>query len=415
MSEESGKAGAVLLPPAKVALHVKDAEIREAARILSKDWRFTRVTFEIHDGSLETAIDTYGGVASPELVIVETSTIEDGFTDRLEILAGKCSANTSAVVIGPVNDVYLYRKLIDMGVSDYLVRPVTSEVLAQVIAKTLIEKFGVPDSRLIAFVGSKGGVGTSTLAQNFASIGAELDEKTIIIDAAGGWSYLAVAMGTEPVTNFGEITRLASSIDEAAFKRMIYSVSEKLSVLATGSDAMLDDFATSEALDLIVNKLMVTYPAVIVDLSSASSNVKKNIISRAHETIVVATPSLPSLRGARTLLSEIKNLRGGSMKNIHFVINKAGESASHEVSKSDIEKVIEVKPLLVIPYDEKVFFGVESQGKKISEFKGGETISASFSEFAKAVLHSKGNVAAVKTEDGSLLNGLLSKFKGKKN
>ena len=71
----------------------------------------------------------------PELLVVETRTIEDGFTERLEVLAGNCSDHTSAVVVGPVNDVYLYRKLIAMGVSDYLVRPIRKDVLAEVLAK----------------------------------------------------------------------------------------------------------------------------------------------------------------------------------------------------------------------------------------------------------------------------------------
>lgn len=410
MSEETG----VLLPAAKVALHVKDPEIREAAKLLAADWRFARIAFEINDGSIETAISIYESTPSPELVIVETSTIEDGFTDRLSVLAGNCSANTSAVVVGPVNDVYLYRKLIDMGVSDYLVRPVTKDVLIQVIAKTLIEKFGAPESRLIALVGAKGGVGTSTISEELArTMSTKLGEKTVIIDAAGGWSYLSVALGTEPLTNFNEIARLAVSTDDAAFRRMIFSPSDKLSVLATGADPMLDDTIGPDTYETIINRLMITYPVVIVDLSGAAASIKRMVVSRAHETVVVSTPSLPSLRAARTLMHEIKTSRGDSGDNVVLALNKVGQSPGVEVSKSDIEKALNKKAGMVLVYDEKLFSAAEAQGKSLADIKNSEAVSSAFLGFAQELMNTK-QIAETKGVEKSLVNNFLSKFTGKK-
>lgn len=414
MSMDTGSSGAVLLPAAKVALHVGDADIREAAKALAADWRFARVTFEVHDGSIETAIPFYQSTPSPELVIVETSTIEDGFTDRLGTLAGNCSENTSAVVIGPVNDVYLYRKLIDMGVSDYLVRPITKDVLAQVISKTLIEKFGASESKLVALVGAKGGVGTSVIAEEMARvISGKFDEKTIILDAAGGWSYLAVALGTEPMTSLAEMARLSISTDEGAFKRMIYSPKEKLSVLATGSDSMLDETISAEAYETIINRLMITYPVVVIDLSGASASIKKMVMTKAHEICVVSTPSLSSLRAARSLIHEIKNLRGDSGEHISLVLNKIGQAAGSEVAKSDIEKVMDRKARLSIPYDEKVFGVSEAQGKSIEDVKGSESIFTALTEFTRSLLKAKQGAEEKPTEK-SAVGSFLSKLTGKK-
>lgn len=413
---DAGKTSLVLLPAAKVALHVKDSETREAASRLAKDWRFARITFDIHEGSIETATQFYKDKPSPDLVIVETSTIENEFTDRLTALAENCSENTSAVIIGPVNDVYLYRKMIDMGVSDYLVKPVTIDVLTDVISKTLIEKFGAPDSKLIAVVGAKGGVGASSFANAVSwSIADRLDEKTIMLDAAGGWSYLSVSMGAEPLTNFSEITRLASGTDEAAFNRMVLKPSEKLSVLATGAEPMLDDQSNPAGFELLINKLMVTYPVVVADLSGASAAVKRVAIARAHEIIVVSSPSLPSLRGARSLIQEIKTLRGDSDRNVHFVINKSGEATGLEVSAKDIETALDRKPALTIPYDPKAFMASESQGKKLHEIKAGEAITASILNLLRGIMNAKTQSGTgLKTEDKSLMGGLLSKFKGQK-
>lgn len=415
MSEATGGSTSVLLPAARVGLCVLDPDLRESARALAQDWRFARVTFDIHEGDVEAAIKIYqGGAASPDLLMVETTNIDDGFTQRLEVLAGSCSEDTSAVVIGPVNDVYLYRKLIKMGVSDYLVRPIRKDTLAEVISKALIEKLGTTESRLIAFVGSKGGVGTSILAQSTAwGISTRLDHKTIILDAAGGWSYLSVAMGSEPVTTLAEASRASMATEQDSFRRMIVSPSEKISVLASGADMMLDDVIAPESLENILNKLMIQYPAVVVDLSGASATVKRMVMHKAHEVVIVTTPTLPALRSARSLLMEIKEVRGGSDKDIELVINMKDLAAGAEVSTADIAAAMGRKPAMTIPFNPKIFTAVETHGKKLSEVSGSEDIVAGLMALARKVLKTTDtDDKAIKTDAG-FLGGLLGKMKAK--
>lgn len=412
--ETRGANSSVLLPAARVGLYVLDAELREAARSLADDWRFARVTFDIHDGDVEDAITAYTGVESPELLLVETKTIEEGFTERLEVLANHCSDHTSAVVVGPVNDVYLYRKLINMGVSDYLTRPIRKEVLAEVIAKGLIEKLGTSDSRLIAFVGSKGGTGTSTLAQATAwAVTTRLDQKAIILDAAGGQSYLSVAMGTEPVTTLAEAARAAGSTDQDSFKRMIITLSDKLSVLASGADSLLDDAVSPDAFEHIITKLMVTYPIVIVDLSGATALVKRMVMHKAHEVVIVSTPTLPSLRSARSLMHEIKDVRGGSDKEIELVVNMKDMAPNLEVAISDITTALGRKPVLTVPFLPKLFATAETHNRKLGEIAGAEDIVTALVTLARKVIHAEDTPPVSGSADKSLLGGLLGKLKAK--
>lgn len=415
MSEHIGAHTSVLLPSARVTLYVRDAELQASVKALATDWRFARVTFDIHEGDVESAISAYqGGAASPELLMVETLNIDDGFTSRLEVLAGSCGENTSAVVIGPVNDVYLYRKLIKMGVSDYLVRPLRTEVLAEVIAKTLIEKLGTTESRLIAFVGAKGGVGTSALAQATAwGVSDRLSQKTIILDAAGGWSYLSVGLGSEPITTLAEASRAAGNIEQDSFRRMIAAASDKLSVLATGIDMMLDEVTTPEALESIINHLMITYPVVIVDLSGANATVKRMVMHKAHEVMIVTTPALSSLRSARSLLQEIKEVRGGSDKEIELIINMKDQSAGFEVSANDIATSMARKPSLTIPFTPKIFAVAETQGKKITGIPGAEEIISGLMSLVRKVVTVADNQEALEKSDNSLIGGLLGKLKAK--
>lgn len=416
MSEPSESAFNTLLPAARVSLFALDQDLKEVVQSLSEDWRFARVTFDIRDGDVETATNLYQKHESPNLMIVQTAEIGEGFTDKLEVLAGSCSENTAAVVVGPVNDVYLYRKLIDMGVTDYLVRPVEKQVLTNLIAKTLIEKLGAPGSKLIAFIGAKGGVGTSTLAQMSALVSSDrLGQKTIIMDAAGGRSYLSVAMGTEAMTTLHEAVRASGSADQDSFKRMMVKVSDQLYVLATGAEAVLDDSVSSDQYESILGRLMVTYPVVFVDLSNAPVALARPVLSRAHDVVIVTNPTLPSLRTARSLLQEIKTLRGGGEQGLHMALNMKGVTQGSEVSDADIETAMKMAPHLSLPWSPKVFGEAESFGKFLTDIPGAKDILASVSKFLVSFIGMSGEADIAPQSEGSqkLLGGLLGKLKSK--
>ncbi len=415
MSDFSETVTNVLLPAAKVSLFVRDQNVGEIISVLKNDWRFARVTFDLHNGDVDTAIEEYSKKASPNLVIVETEEIGDEFTSRLELLANSCSENTSAVVIGPVNDVYLYRRLIDMGVSDYLVRPIEKNVLVELIAKVLIEKLGTQGSRLVAFLGSKGGVGTSTIAQATAMSAAhDLKQKTIILDAAGGRSYLSVAMGVEALTTLHEVSRVTSANDQDSLRRMIVNIGEHLSVLATGAESILDTTITPEQFESILNKLMVTYPLVIVDLSLAPISLTASVLGRAHDVVIVSTPTLPSLRSARSLIQEIKTLRGGAEQGMHLVLNQKGAAPGLEVSESDVDTALKLVPQLVMNWQPKVFSGAESSGKSLHDFPGAKDIWPLMKKFLIEGLKVSGDMSSFseqQSQSAKGLGGLLGKLK----
>ena len=145
-----------------------------------------------------------------------------------------------------------------MGVSDYLVRPIKPEVLQEVVAKALVSQLGVSGSRLIAFVGAKGGVGTSSLAQIAALTASEtLENKTLLMDGAGGWSSLSVGIGFDPSATLHEIARAVETGNEDALERMFFQASEKLTLLASGADAMLDPFVAGAQYEAVLDNLMV--------------------------------------------------------------------------------------------------------------------------------------------------------------
>lgn len=400
----------VLLPTATIDFFLKNKETSQAARDLENDWRFARVTVSVEEGDIETAIRSYEEAASPSLIIIETDTTDDSFVERLEALSAYCDEGTSAIVIGPVNDVDLYRKLTSLGVSDYLVNPVPLDTLSEVIAKTLIDLIGATSSRLISVMGAKGGVGTSSITQALAlALSENLKQKTFLMDAAGGWSSLGVGLGFDPVAKISEASRAAMNGDVDSLKRLMIEKNDKLSVLASGSEPMLERLVEPSDYEALIDILMASYPVVLIDLSGSNPALKKTVINRSNEILLVSTPTLPSLRPARTLIQEIKTLHGGALNGFDLLINMQGMLSGKEVSKNDIKTALDREPSAFIPYSPDIFSGSEVEGKMISQIKGGESVINALLPFAEKV----SGVKAAKDKDGKEDSGLLGQVLNK--
>lgn len=418
MTDTAQDENAILLPGSKICIFSDDPDTLAVAEGLRSDWRFARVEITAQKGDADAAIAYTGQYASPDLVIIQTDVIDDSFAKKLEDLAGNCDEGTAAVVIGPVNDVYLYRKLIDMGVSDYLVKPMTPEIMGNVIAKTLIGKLGVTGSRLISFIGAKGGIGTSSLAQAMAWGVAEiLGQKTALMDLAGGWSSMSVGMGFEPVTTLVEAVKAAAKDDQDSLKRMLSRSSDKLDVLAHGGDAMLEESVGADAVETLIDMMLVRTPVVIADLSQSPAALKKMLLTRSNLIVVTAAPVLSSLRLARSLIHEIKDLRGGSVENIRLLITMQGMAGAHEVPKADIRQAMDFDPSGYVPFDPKLF--VRSENDALSLLKdpqGAAFVKTILLPLVQNILSADGEdlKAAPSAKPAGFIGGILSKLSQKK-
>lgn len=404
----SGDITSILLPNARIDVFALAAGTSATAKKMADDWRFARVQIDVVDGGMEAAIERYSTVASPELILIETNDISENFTAQLEALAGVCAEGTDAVVIGPTNDVHLYRSLVGMGVRDYLVRPVGEDDLVAVIAKSLVEKRGLSGSRLVAVMGAKGGVGTTAMAQSLAWLIAEnLGQKTLLLDGAGSRGTTGVAFGIEPSIGFSEAVRVGQSGTEDDLKRIIQSATDHLFMMVFGSEPLLTESPDADSVEALLDRVMKTYPVVVMDLSGASPAVQKRIMARAAEVVIVSTPHLTALRNGRALVNEVKHLRNG-LSAVDFIINKQSMPSADEVPVGDIKTLLDIEPAAKVAYAPKVFMSAEMTGKPVGGVK--PDALKDLLPVAKKAAGLSGAVAA-KKDEGFSLRKLLGKGK----
>ena len=171
------------VPRVNIAMFCTTQATASALQQVAIDRRMARAHVDIQYGGIMQAVQVYSQSSTPDVLILETEGYRDQVLSELSQLANVCSPNTKVILIGHVNDVILYRELIRQGLSEYLVAPVHQLQVIDAISSLYNDPEAAPIGRIVAFVGSKGGVGSSTIAHNIAAIASgEFQVDTIITD-----------------------------------------------------------------------------------------------------------------------------------------------------------------------------------------------------------------------------------------
>ena len=132
----------------------------------------------VRDGGSQQALAFLAEAPAPQVLIVDTGANASPLTDLLAVRSA-LPDGSSLIGLGDVNDISLYREMIDAGIADYLTKPVTEKALASALLKTerpseaATEQPEAQQRHRIAVIGSRGGVGSSAVAVNLAWLLAE--------------------------------------------------------------------------------------------------------------------------------------------------------------------------------------------------------------------------------------------------
>src|SRR5262249_30885579 len=142
------------------------------------------------------AVDYLAAGAPPKVLIVDVSDSNKPLSAMLPIIAA-FAEDTRVIAIGAVNDINLYREMIEAGISEYLVKPLSDRALDSALTRAQERKVAAavavaPEAKaapetgkrsLIAVMGTRGGVGASTTAMNLAWLFAnEHKRETMLVD-----------------------------------------------------------------------------------------------------------------------------------------------------------------------------------------------------------------------------------------
>jgi len=325
---------------------------------------------QVLDGSAAEAIDALAAIATPETLVIDLSGSADPIAD-IDALAQVCLADTRVIAIGNVNDVQLYRHLMDMGVQDYLLKPVSLADLSAAINRVDEAKTATPDDadkqgRLIAVIGARGGVGASMVAANIAWMAAhEQGQRVALIDLDLYFGTLALALDMEPGMGFREALENPSRIDGLFIERAMVRESENLYILAA-EEGLENSFSFDpDALDRLLETLRADFDCVIIDLPRFAARSQISTLIPPASVVVVSDPTLAGMRDTQRLTKLVRTVTPGS--ELSIVVNRVASAKNGELTIKDFEGGAEVLVDHQIPLDVKSAVLAEGAGKTIGE------------------------------------------------
>jgi pilus assembly protein CpaE len=373
----------------------------------AEDRRMAKAHVRVHMGGVRAATEHYAGAPTPNLVILESKAAPGELVGELDGLAEVCDPGSKVVVIGHYNDVALYRELIGRGISEYLVAPIAMSDLMAVIGRLYVAEDAPPIGRTFAFVGAKGGVGSSTLAHNVAwSISQLFSSDVVLADLDLPFGTANINFDQDPAQGIAEAVFSADRLDDVFLDRLLSKCADHLSLLAAPS--ILDrtyDFDV-DAFTALIEIAQRSTPVVALDVPHGWSDWTRSVLSRADEIVICATPDLANLRNAKNLVDSLTRSRPND-KPPHLVLNQLNIPKRPEISPEEFAEPLGLEPIALIGFDPGAFGTAANNGRMIAETDVKHPAIEAFQHIAH-VLTGRGEAKRAKRS-----NGLFARLKRK--
>ena len=375
-----------------------------------EDRRMSKAHLKIHMGGLPTAIDFYQTAPTPNLIILESRAEPKALLEGLLQLSENCDPSTKVVVIGHYNDVALYRELIRSGISEYIVAPVSMADIVGVISMLFVDPEAEPIGRSIAFIGAKGGVGSSTMSHNIAwTMSTQFSSEVVVADMDLPFGTANINFDQDPAQGIAEAVYSPERIDEVYLDRLLAQCAERLSLLAAPSTLdRVYDFDV-DAFARIIDTAQRSAPLVVLDVPHVWTAWSKNTLQQADEIVITAMPELANLRNAKNLVDLLKKLRPNDAPP-KLIINQAGIPKRTEISIADFTQPLGLTPLAVIPFDPVLFGNSANNGRMLGEMDAKHPTVLAMNEIA----HVLTGRAEIKSKAKSGFASILGKLRSSK-
>ncbi|WP_174291290.1 AAA family ATPase [Sphingomonas bacterium] len=328
---------------------------------------------KVNKGGLRNAVQSLSVSASPHILFVDLSESGDPLND-INGLAEVCEPGTVVIALGQVNDVRLYRDLVASGIHDYLLKPVNPDMLrdafgaaqAMLNAPKQVEASVDRPHRSVAVIGTRGGVGASTVATSLAWLMSDKQgQSTALLDLDVHFGTGALALDLEPGRGLTDAIENPSRIDGLFIERAMVKASEKLAVLSAEAPINSPMMTDGSAFYQLQEEMRAAFECTVVDLPRGMLVQHPHLIADVQIAVIVTELTLAAARDTIRILSWMKSNAPGT--RVFLLANRIHPGAQLEISRKDFEGSIERKIDVSVPFDQKLAAQAAKLGKPLAE------------------------------------------------
>lgn len=337
-------------------------------------------------------------------------------------LVGSVPEDCIVVAIGDANDVGLFRDLTGAGVADYLVRPLADGTVQKSLDKALTAKSRDIELRnaqaalqvaaanaataprtaaddiaplVVACVGTRGGVGATTLAITLASmLGKARGRESLVVDLDVHYGSVMLALDLDPTDALQEALATPDRVDNLFVDQSVQRKSEFLCALGaeeppqSASPARLEP----EAVSRVLMKYQRRFRQITLDIPRGDPIIQRQALEAATDLVLVGDMTLAGARDAMRILNLAAEV--APQLRIHVVASGVADPKKAPIKLADLERSVKHKVLCQVAFDDKSVSAAVNGGKPVNEAAPRSAVVRSLDPVVNAMLAAIGDVAA---------------------
>src|SRR6266849_1221887 len=258
------------------------------------------------------------------------------------------------------------------GASDFLVQPVKRIEFRDASARLerAPRRSASAASRLCKVysgLGTKGGVGTNTLAVNFAAVLAQRKQQAVLVDLDFTANDCAMQAGSSPQHTLQEVGENLARMDQALFEGFVtrdplgfflVGPPDHVEHRANFTEPMFRDFA---------NFLVEKYESIVIDAGRwLADEVVLAALQSSSTIFLVITQEFPSIRNAQRYIAALMRL-GFNQDQLKLVVNEYQKKPGQNIaSLEQIQQTL----------NQPVFYGIPASPAAIAAVNRGRPFVA---------------------------------------
>ena len=312
---------------------------------------------------------------------------------------GKTFAQIQAILaVSPSTEIFLTSAQTDSevllealrtGVKEFIPQPIQraelEEALLRVKERCREKKPAmVKHGKLITVIGSKGGVGTTTVAVNLAASlrQANPDRSVVLVDLNPQFGDAALFLDMESAHTMGDIAKNIARLDETFLMSILSKHASGLYLLPSVEAVDEIGLLTPDAVEKTLNLLQTMFDFVIIDSGDSLADTTLATLNMSPTVFLVCTLTLPVLRNTKRLLNILSHLHYPT-EHISIVVNRYEKRT--EVSPKDMEEVLGRKASWLIPNDYFTTMNAINKGQPLSVIAGRADVTKNFTKLAQTL------------------------------
>ena len=266
---------------------------------------------KVMKGGLRNATQSLAITASPAILMVDLSESGDPLND-INALAEVCEPGTVVIALGQVNDVRLYRDLVASGIQDYLLKPLSPAQLRDTLVQAQAsfaaprggDGSGAKRHIAVAVVGTRGGVGASTVATSLSwMLSSDHKMPTALLDLDVHFGTGALTLDLEPGRGLTDAIDNPSRIDGLFIERAMIRANDNLAILSAEAPINAPLLTDGTAFVQLIEEFRHAFEATVVDLPRNMLINFPQLLANMQAVVVVTELTLAGARDGIRILS----------------------------------------------------------------------------------------------------------------